>query len=153
MNNIPYIYREFDKIDDRFIATNHFFISLSKNEFVTLNKSVFQKIIPHSENLYVHIYNNQNSYINLILISNISFSLNDNNINKANIIKKYIDYDTDIDDNLLEDLYYNETFAKKINMQVPINSINNTNIKKNYLFKINIIEVNQSFYQENNIFI
>lgn len=148
---MPYVYREFEKIDDKFIATNHFFVSLNKNEFITLNKSIFQKIIPHSENLYVHIYNNQNSYINLILISNISFSLNDNNINKVNIIKKYIDYDTDIDDNLLEDLYYNETFAKKINMQLPIN--NNINIKKKYLFKINIIELNQSFYQENNIFI
>lgn len=154
MNISKYIFREFNKINDKYIATNKFFISSlnenGKTEYNLLNKNIYQQIIESSNNLYIHVHNNYNNYINLILISNISFSLNDININKSYIIKKSIEDDILIDDILLEDMYYNESFSKKINLNIPKQYNTNINILTKYLFKINITEINQSFYQENN---
>jgi hypothetical protein len=148
-----YIFREYEKKKDKFVATNKFFISEEvdggKIEFngfninelyqnthyydkIKLNsnkKNIYQKIIPYSEdeNIYISINNKSclednfilNKYIELILISNISFSLDDININKNEIINKIMENDIIIDDYLFEDLYYNEDFSKKINLELP----------------------------------
>ena len=58
--------------------------------------------------------------------------------------------DVEIDDNIIEDIYYNNEFAKKMNINLPDKYMNQSNIEKKYLFKINMVELNQSFYQENN---
>ena len=140
-----HIFREFEKNNDKFIATNHFFIS-NENEFGKIEFSIFdmvnKKNIIHSENI-----NNENA--NLVIISNISFSLNDIKINKSYIINKFIENDAIMDDDIIEDLYYNNDFSKKININLP-DKYMNTNTQKKYLFKINMTEINQSFYQENN---
>jgi len=188
-----YIFREYEKKKDKFVATNKFFISeeveggkIEFNEFnikelyqnidgydkIKLNymkKNIYQKIIPYSEdeNIYISINNKSylednfiiNRYIELILISNISFSLDDININKNEIINKMIKNDVIIDEYLFEDLYYNEDFSKKINLELPKKYNNkkiileDMDVDKKYLFKINIHELNRSFSEENNILV
>jgi len=188
-----YIFREFEKKKDKFVATNKFFISeeveggkiefngfninklyQSKDDYdkIKLNsikKNIYQKIIPYSEheNIYISINNKSflennfiiNRYIELILISNISFSLDDININKNEIINKIMENDIIIDDYLFEDLYYNEDFSKKINLELPKKYndkkiiLEDIDVDKKYLFKINIHELNRSFSEENNILV
>lgn len=151
------IFREFEKNNDKYIATNNFYISsddecgnIEYNLFNinSLNKIVNDKIIVYSDNLYINVRNNE--YINLITLSNISFSLNDIDINKNYIINKFMESDVEIDDNIIEDIYYNNEFAKRMNINLPDKYMNQSNIEKKYLFKINMVELNQSFYQENN---
>ena len=151
------IFREFEKNNDKYIATNNFYISsddecgnIEYNLFNinSLNKIVNDKIIVYSDNLHINVRNNE--YINLITLSNISFSLNDIDINKNYIINKFMESDVEIDDNIIEDIYYNNEFAKKMNINLPDKYMNQSNIEKKYLFKINMVELNQSFYQENN---
>ena len=86
--------------------------------------------------------------------SNISFTLEDTQINKNDIIKKMLETDTLIDEKLFEDLYYNENFSKKINVELPKNYNNkkiileDIEIEKTYLFKVEIIELNRNFHHE-----
>jgi len=64
-----------------------------------------------------------------------------------------------IDDYLFEDLYYNEDFSKKINLELPKKYndkkiiLEDMDIDKKYLFRINIHELNCSFNEENNILV
>ena len=188
-----YIFREYEKKKDKFVATNKFFISeeveggkiefngfninklyqskdgYDKIKLNSIKKNTYQKIIPYSEheNIYISINNKSflennfiiNRYIELILISNISFSLDDININKNEIINKIMENDIIIDDYLFEDLYYNEDFSKKINLELPKKYndkkiiLEDMDIDKKYLFKINIDELNRSFSEENNILV
>ena len=128
-----FIFREYQKDDDKFIATNNFyfsnefddgkvgFFSFDNNSIYKNNEEIYKKIIPYNENLYV-LKNKENNefffekYIDLILISNISFSIDDIYINKTEIIKKFMERDELIDEKLFEDLYFNEDFSKKINI-------------------------------------
>ena len=162
------IFRQFEKKKDKFIATNNFYMSEEvddgKLEFNSFNTSNYfnksnEKIVPYNENnVYLLINNKTNNslkkYIDLIVISNISFSLEDININKSDIIKKMIESDVIIDEKLLEDLYFNEDFSKKINLELPKKYNNqkiileDINIDKIYLFKINLLELNRNFEEE-----
>ena len=161
-----FIFREYKNKDDKFIATNNFYFSGEFDDgrigFFSLdNDLIHNKIIPYNENLYIlkSIKNNNNSlidkYIDLILISNISFLLEDININKTEIIKKFIERDELIDEKLFEDLYFNENFSKKINIELPKKYndkkviLENIEINKKYLFRINFIELNYKFNEEN----
>ena len=188
-----YIFREYEKKKDKFVATNKFFISeevdggkiefngfninelykntdgYDKTKLNSMKKNIYQKIIPYSEdeNIYISINNKSclednfiiNRYIELILISNISFSLDDININKNDIINKILKNDSTIDEYLFEDLYYNEDFSKKINLELPKKYndkkiiLEDIDVDKKYLFKINIHELNRSFSEENNILV
>jgi hypothetical protein len=162
------IFRQFEKKKDKFIATNNFYMSEEvddgKLEFNSFNTSNYfnksnEKIVPYNENnVYLLINNKSNNslkkYIDLTVISNISFSLEDININKSDIIKKMIDSDVIIDEKLLEDLYFNQDFSKKINLELPKKYNNqkiileDINIDKIYLFKINLLELNRNFEEE-----
>lgn len=51
-------------------------------------------------------------YIDLIIIKNISFTLNEVQINKNDLLKKFINNDSNIDEKLIEDIYYNKDFSK-----------------------------------------
>lgn len=169
------IFREYEKKNDKFIATNNFYISEEvgdgKLQFNNFNISNYfnkknQKIVPYNENnIYVLVNNKSNiennnsfkKYIDLMLISNISFSLEDININKSEIIKKILESDDFVDEKILEDLYFNENFSKKINLELP-KKYNNQKIiledipiEKVYLFKINLLELNRNFEEEYNI--
>ena len=164
------IFREYEKKLDKFVATNRFFTPELYNECIVFNSFdidfLYQNIIskkkdilrPYEDNKNIYICNNDN-YYNLVILSNIEFSLDDTNINKNDIFQKIIESNNEIDDNFLIDLYYNEDFSKKINIQLPkkynnkIITLEDIEIKNKYLFKINIIELNRSFYQESNILV
>jgi hypothetical protein len=164
-NNNNIIFREFNKIKDKYIATNKFYISFKTNsnnyEFKEVDINLqpiknFTKIIYNNNNNLYYIVNNSlininnNDYIDLVLIKNISFTINDINIEKNDLLKRFIENDLNIDEKIIEDLYYNKDFSKKIKLNIPKNhySFENKNFSKKYLFKINSIELNQSFYQE-----
>ena len=162
------IFRQFEKKKDKFIATNNFYMSEEvddgKLEFNSFNTSNYfnksnEKIIPYNENNVYLLVNNKNNnslkkYIDLTVISNISFSLEDININKSDIIKRMVESDVIIDEKLLEDLYFNQDFSKKINLELPKKYNNqkiileDINIDKIYLFKINLLELNRNFEEE-----
>lgn len=162
------IFRQFEKKKDKFIAKNNFYMSEEvddgKLEFNSFNISSYfnksnEKIVPYNENnVYLLVNNKSNNflkkYIDLTVISNISFSLEDININKSDIIKKMLESDIMIDEKLLEDLYFNEDFSKKINLELPKKYNNqkiileDINIDKIYLFKINLLELNRNFEEE-----
>jgi hypothetical protein len=160
------IFREFKKCNDKFIATNKFFVSeeIDEGKFqfsgFDINKKIRdnQKIIPYPENndIYISINNLNKDYIDLILISNISFNLDDINIFNTEIIKKCIENDGEINDKIFEDIYYNNEFSKKINLELPKKYGNkkiileNIEVNKKYLFKINFMELNKNSIFENN---
>ena len=175
-----FIYREFEKKNNQFIATNKFFISEeidNKIEFTVINminhnnhtnhtnhnNKNNQKIIPYenNDNIYILTNNYTNNkyfnkkYIDLILISNISFSLDELNIHKKEILRKYSENDIDIDEKFLEDLYYTKDFANKINIELPKKYGNkkfileDIEINKKYLFKIKVNELPLNIYSEN----
>ena len=159
-------FREYFKIEDKFIASNKFFISDevgdNKIGFISydFNTQLLnnEKIIPYLDNdIYINKINESKdlNYIDLILIDNISFDINDININKFDIINKFINNDLLINEKLLEDIYYNTNFSNKINIELP-KMYNNKKIIlkeieiiKKYLFKINFIELNKNFNFEN----
>jgi len=133
------ILREYEKISDNFIATNRFYIS------------------EDIDNIELYEFNiNKNEIINkidflndkLMIISDISFLLNDTKINKNDLMNIFIENSININENLLEDFYFNETFSKKINIEIPSKyRIKLDNLQKKYLFKIKLIEINQDFYE------
>ena len=159
-NMIHTIFREYEKSSDKFIATNNFFISekLENGSFAfkSFNNHKNNKkdiLKPYGDCDCVYTSLNDNQYY-LIVISNISFSLDDINIHKKDIFKKFIDNNKEINEQLLEDLYYNEDFSKKINLELPKKYDNKSiylediEINTRYLFKINIIELEKSFSNE-----
>jgi hypothetical protein len=149
------MFREFVKEDELYIATNNFYVSDEVDDGRLEFNNNIEKIKPYN-NIYMELYNDNNlfkNYINLVLISNISFNLDEININKFDIIKKFIDSDIEIEEKILEDFYYNNVFSKKINKELP-NNFNNKIIMEGmnnkYLFKINIDELYKNIYYENN---
>ena len=94
-------------------------------------------------------------YIDLVIVNNISFSLDEIKVNKRDIIQKTIMNDILIHDKLLEKLYFNDNFSKNISIKLPEkynklvfdNTINNK-----YLFKINFTELPLNYNNEINIF-
>jgi hypothetical protein len=72
-------------------------------------------------------------------------------------LKKIIEVDELIDDKLLDELYLNEDFCKKKNIKLPSiynnkkDLLNNSNIVKKYLFKVNFLKLTRSFYIENSL--
>lgn len=167
------IFREYLINNDSFIATNKFFISQENDngmiDFRIFNvNSINEKLTPYlcdrnDTNIYVSMKNplcsnsNFDNYIDLVTISDITFSIDDIKIEKRTIIKKFIENDCEINDKLFEELYFNTDFSKKINIELPkkYNNKNiileNIDIKKKFLFKVDFIELNRNFYQENNI--
>jgi hypothetical protein len=161
MNNIKNtIFREFNKKNDIFIATNNFYIyeeiSNDNYTFNNLNTNNNEKIFPFNENKDIFILMNNTvseKYVDLVLLSKITLSLEDIYINRSELIKNIIANDIVIDEKLFEDLYFNEDFSKKINIELPKKYndkkiiLEDMDIEKKYLFKINFIELNRNFYQ------
>lgn len=151
-NIVNNMFREYEKKGDSFYATNRFYLSEKYEEkyfFQEIEKN--DKIIPYNNNIFIMINkNNSKKYIDLTLLSNISFSLDDIQINKSELIYKIIENDSIMEETLLDDLYFNEEFSKKINLELPVKYNNkkiileDMDIEKKYLFKINIIELNNS---------
>ena len=108
----------------------------------------------------VRTYSDDNSfldrkYINLVVISNISFSLDEININNNDIIKKFIENDITIDESFFNDIYFNNDFSQKINIELPKKFgekkfvLEDIEIDKKYFFKVNILELSLGFSEEN----
>lgn len=164
-----FIFREYTKNKNKFIATHKFFISEEigdgKVEFISIDLKNYNSYYPYKKMgiKFVHYYDNvyirenegekNKEYINLLVLSDISFSLNDEIINKNEIIKKFIENEGKCDiSNFFEDMYYNEEFSKKINMNVPKIIVSNIQPSENkkYLFKIGIVESSVCFFEESN---
>lgn len=148
------MFREFVKENEFYIATNNFYVSDEVDDGRLEFNNNNEKIKPYN-NIYMELYNDNlfKNYINLVLISNISFNLDEININKFDIIKKFIDNDIEIEEKILEDFYYNNIFSKKINKEIPNNfnkKIIMEGMNNKYLFKINIDELYKNIYYENN---
>jgi len=151
------IFREFNKCNDTFIATNKFFMSEEVDEgkfqfsefHINTNN---EKIIPYND---IYISSNKD-YIDLILLSNISFNLDEVSIYNTEIIKRCIESDGKINERIFEDIYFNEEFSKKINVELPRKYNNkkiileDVEVNKKYLFKINFMELNKNSFYENN---
>jgi len=165
------IFREYIKKNESFIATNKFYMSheidggMIEFRICDLN-SINEKITPYiydlnDMNIYISMKDsmsiNFDNYIDLFTISDISFSIDDIKIEKKMIINKFIENDCDIDDKLFEELYFNNDFSKKIDIELPKKYNNkkvilkNMEIEKKFLFKINFLELNRNFCKENNI--
>lgn len=156
------IFREYKKDDDKFLATNNFYISeLVEFQYIEYSKfdineyvyqDLYEKIVPYckkEDDLYILHNKNSSSVINLISISDISFSLDDLCITKSEIIRKLFDNESDsISDKLFKDLYYNDQFSKKINIDYPGKNNLLNEISKKYLFRINFLEKNNYFGKE-----
>lgn len=164
-NITNYIFREFEKKNHLFIATDKFFISeeidnemLEFNTFninnSSINKNIYERIIPDSNNKNIYILTNSiyNKYIDLILVSNISFSFNDINIDVKDIINKTLVNNSEFNEKIFEDLYYNNEFSNKINLELPYkykeNLYEDSNIVKKYLFKIDLNNLDSISYQQ-----
>jgi hypothetical protein len=155
------IFREFNKKNDIFIATNNFYLFNENDDgkfiFSNINNNNNEKMLSFNENKDVFILMNNNNlsekYVDLVLLSKITLSLEDTYINRSELIKSIIANDLVIDEKLFEDLYFNEDFSKKINIELPKKYDNkkiileNIDIVKKYLFKVNIMECDRIFYQ------
>jgi hypothetical protein len=160
-NNIKNnIFREFIKNNDIFVATNNFYSSEEGDDgkfiFSNINNNNNEKFFPFNEKDVFIIMNNNSvsdKYVDLLLLSKITLSLDDTYINRSELIKNIIANDLVIDEKLFEDLYFNEEFSKKINVELPKKYndkkiiLEDIDIEKKYLFKINILECNRIFYQ------
>ena len=152
------LFREFIKNNSTYIATNNFYIFKNEDnnyEFDKIDNDSLTKIIPFNN---LHLLKNKDKnieeYLDLLVISNISFTLDDINIEKIYLINKFLENDKNIDDKLFEDLYYNEEFSNKINLELPQKYndkkvfLEDIEINKKYLFKIDYKELNNIFNEE-----
>ena len=168
-----YIYREFEKKCDKFIATTNFFISEEidngsieyiQYDYYNMNK----KMIPYlqNDNIYSYINNNSNSYsksttldeeyYKLIVLSDIKFYIDEININKSEIIKRFLDNDLAINEDFVEDIYCNDNFCNKINIKLPDKykyknkniTLTESNIPIKYLFRIELLELTSEYSKE-----
>ena len=161
------IFREYIKDDNLFIATNNFFVSeevednniefIRKDFHISNNNNYVEKITPCYENIYVsqdgyRTYTKNISfldkrYINLIVISNISFDLDETNIYQRDIIKRYINNDKAINEALFDydgckNIKTIEIPSKKNkNKKIVLDKIE---LNKKFLFKINFSESYQN---------
>lgn len=168
-----FVYREYKKEDDVFIAENNFYtLHINNDNNKEDNKLSYRKINSKtntikkiSDTIFEYngerIYSKNHSYIDkrmieLLVIDDIELNIEELNINKKELFKKYIENEKKINDLLLQDIYYNEKFSNKINVELPNskkyieNTIENV-IEKKYLFKIKINELQCSYFVENNV--
>ena len=152
------IFREFNKKNDTFIATNNFYLSEEKDNGIFIFSNINhnnETIFPYNEDKEIFVLNNKSTkkYVDLLLLSKITLSLDDTCINRSELIKNIITNDLVIDEKLFEDLYFNQEFSNKINIELPKKYndkkiiLEDIDIEKKYLFKINFIELNRNFYQ------
>lgn len=186
-NNVPFLFREYEKYNEQFHATNKYFLSeeiddgkvvfigfdfsaikdLKESEdnkwmipflkSLSNKKFIVEEIIPHSnmKNIYYSVKGNsdydQDMYLNLITIQNISFSYDEHTLKQKDIIKRFLYNDQEIDDSFLEDTYYNESFSKKVHLNLPIEFKQELTIdvNKRYLFRVHSIEIDSELGKEN----
>ena len=118
-----------------------------------MNNDIYERIIPDSNNKDIYILINPiyNKYVDLILVSNISFSFNDTNVCIKDIINKTLSNNTEFNEKIFEDLYYNEYFSNKINLEVPHKykeKIEDIDVIKKYLFKVDLNNLDSLIYQQ-----
>jgi hypothetical protein len=154
------IFREYKKNGDVFIASKNFYtLSMVENRLCfqqlqssnCINEVDNQLFEFKGERIYNEISSYiEKKYIHLCVIQDIEFSIEDIHINKQELFKRFIENDIEINQELLEDIYYNQDFSKKINIDLQIVSkqIEDT-IEKRYLFKINLKELQCSTSVEN----
>ena len=154
------IFREYKKSGDAFIASKDFYTVSMKDNRLCFQQLQSSNCINEIDNqLYEfkgdRIYNNTSSYIekkyvHLCVIQDIEFSIEDIHINKQELFKRFIENDIEINQELLEDIYYNQDFSRKINIDIQkVSKQIEDNIEKHYLFRINLKELQSNTCVEN----
>ena len=136
------VFREYEKKNNVFLATNNFFIkNISNNDekYIKICGNTNEKYIQKNNNKYIIHYdisyneegiNKEIKEIDLLIIKNLKLELNNQPIE----IKKLINGDEISNnecDELIKDLYFNINNIQKFNLENTINIEN-----KKYLFKI-----------------
>ena len=83
--------------------------------------------------------NVNSQFIDLVVLDDISFNLDETEIDKHDLLNKIFVNDLYIDNKLLEKLYYNKEFTSSINFDFPIKYLDE-NIQNKFLFKIDFTE-------------
>lgn len=146
------IFREYKKNDEIFSASKNFYIVSTEDNRLCFKQLQSSNCINEVDNqLYEfkgeRIYDEISSYIekkyiHLCVIQDIEFSMEDLHINKQELFKRFIENDIEINQELLEDIYYNQDFSKKINIDLQkVSKQTEDTIEKHYLFKINLKEL------------
>lgn len=145
----PEIFREYVKENNKFVATNNYFVSDndSDSKYIKTQGNSNEKYIEKKNNRYVIHYEinykdseiiSETKEVDLILIKNIDLEMNNETIDIKKLIKSNEINNNDCD-LLLQDLYFNTFYYDKFD--IKINNKNITNSKK-YLFKIKKGEIN-----------
>ena len=137
------VFREYEKKNNVFLATNNFFIKNNSDnndeKYIKICGNTNEKYIQKKNNKYIIHYdisyneegiNKEMKEIDLLIIKNLKLELNNQPIE----IKKLINGDeiSNIEcDELIKDLYFNINNIQKFNLENTINIEN-----KKYLFKI-----------------
>ena len=138
------VFREYEKKNNVFLATNNFFIknysdNINNEKYIKICGNTNEKYIEKNNNKYLIYYdityneegiNKEMKEIDLLIIKNLKLELSNQPIE----IKKLINGDEISNnecDELIKDLYFNFNNIQKFNLE---NSICNEN--KKYLFKI-----------------
>ena len=144
------LFREYKKSQNKFIATNNFFISSHGNnsneeKYIKIYGNNNEKYIEKKNNSYFIYYdiNYKDSEIinhvketNLIVLKNLNLETNNDLIDIKNLIKGEKISNNECDE-LIKDLYFNSVNFQKFNLK---NREDNTN--KKYLFKVKRRELN-----------
>ena len=133
-----YVYREYEKVNNLFVATDRYYITEdfkndgenietnficfnnfhNYNNYLTSN-NYYEKIIPCNFDNNYYISTKNNSYIHLIVVDNVVFSLDETEINVKDMLYKLM-YNNDVNDELnnklLETIY---NIHRKFTIQLP----------------------------------
>jgi len=146
------IFREYNKIQNNFVASDNFFVSSHNNDnlddekYIKIIGTNDERYIEKKNNVYLIHYNkNYNdikieekvSEVNLIIIKNLNIGINNDNIDIKKLIKDEEISNNECDE-LIKDLYYSSYYYKKFNVENKNTIGSNTK----YLFKIKKGELN-----------
>ena len=146
------IFREYVKLNNKFVSTNNFFISSHNDnnsddeKYIKIYGNNNEKYIEKNNDIYfIHYktdYNdekviNEIKKIDLIIIKNLKLEMNNQSLDIKNLIKNEEISNNECDE-LIKDLYYTSFYYKKFNINNEVESKEN----KKYFFKIKKGEIN-----------
>lgn len=147
------IFREYEKNNNKFLATNNFFISehfddnSNDEKYIKILGNNNEKYIEKYEDTYFVYYNvdyndkeviKEIKEINLMVIKNLNIEINNYDIDIKKLIKNNEISNLECD-KLIEDFYFSPYYINKFN----ISNTSKLNLnKKKYIFKIKRGEIN-----------
>ena len=142
------IFREFVKKENDFISTENFFISEeTDNDYINFQKiqglnniDTIEKINNEYVIFYTTIYNinsiqKENEKVNLVVLKDTQFDFNVKKMNAKKLIQEnYLSIHDST--KILEELYYNDSYSSKIQLDSPKKNKSFDFKEKKFLFKI-----------------